>query len=104
MIIIKVFLHGRPDWHLPFLEGRPEVNPTLLRLYADNLKEHLYRASSIVNKLQKNGWCLLEAYGAIYSLEYCKFDIDSNEAKSEILVMGITENVIIEELDLEELW
>ena len=100
MIIIKLFLHGKPNWYLP-LEGTTKVNPNIIRLYADQLKEHLYKASLIADKLQKMGWFLLKSYGTVYYLEYCKFDIVIEEAKKELTEIGINNQVIIEELNLE---
>ncbi len=101
MIVLKLFLHGRPDWHLP-LQGSTKLNPASIKLYADHLKGHLYRASSLVELLQRNGWYLLESYGAIYYLEYCKFEINSDQAKSELDRLGVNNQVIIEELNLED--
>ncbi len=100
MIIIKIFLHGKPNWFLP-LEGAAKVDPEMIRIYADQLKEQLYSASSIVEKLQKNWWYLLESYGAIYYLEYCKFDTTLEQAKRELAELNINQPLMIEELNLE---
>ncbi len=100
MIIIKLFLHGKPNWYLP-IEGKTTVNPITIRLYADQLKEHLYKASFIAGKLQDMGWNLLKSYGTMYYLEYCKFGIAIEEAKNELTEIGINNQVIIEELNLE---
>lgn len=101
MIILKVFLHGKPNWYLP-IEGKTVVNPTVIRLYADQLKEHLYTVANTIYKLQKNSWYLLRAYGAMYYLEYCKFDVKIEETKKELQNLGINEHqVIVEELNLK---
>ena len=100
MIILKLYLHGRPDWHIPQV-GNTRLNSTSLRMYADYLREHLYRVSFIVDKLQRNNWVLLESYGAMYYLEYCKFDVSVEETEKELNCLGIRNQLIIEELDLE---
>mgnify|MGYP001575363791 CR=1 FL=1 len=99
MIILKLFLHGKPNWYLP-IEGTEKVNPYIIRLYADQLKDHLYKTAETIRKLQENGWYLLKTYGTMYYLEYCKFDITSEQAKSELNHLGASNDLVIEELDL----
>ena len=99
MIILKLFLHGKPNWYLP-IEGTEKVNPYIIRLYADQLKDHLYKASETIRKLQENNWYLLKTYGTMYYLEYCKFDITLEQAKNELSYIGASNDLIIEELDV----
>lgn len=102
MIILKLYLHGKPNWYLP-IEGTKKVNPIILRLYADQLKEHLYNAAEMVRKLQDKNWLLLKTYGTMYYLEYCKFNTNQDEAKKELEEIGISSQVMIEEVDLENI-
>ncbi len=101
MIVLKILLHGNPNWYLP-IEGKTKVNPLTIRLYADQLKAHLYNAAEVIKKLQEKEWCLLKTYGTMYYLEYCKFGVTSEEAKIEISEIGLT-NTVIEEFDLENI-
>ncbi len=101
MIIIKLMLHGKPNWYLP-IEGATKINPLTIMLYADQMRAHLYNAASIIKKLEERGWYLLKTYGTMYYLEYCKFGITSEAAKEEILNLGL-KNTFIEELDIESM-
>lgn len=103
MIIIKLFLHGKPNWHLP-IEGTTRVNSNFIRLYADQLKEHLYKASQTIEKLENNGWNLLKSYGTMYYLEYCKFSTQLDQVERELKEIGISNHVLIEELDIENVY
>ena len=100
MIILKIFLHGKPNWYLP-IEGTTNINPQIIRLYADQLRDHLYTTSSIIDRLQKNDWFLLKSYGAVYYLEYCKFDTSLESVKKEFKDLTVSNRIIIEELNLE---
>lgn len=100
MIIIRLFIHGKPNWYLP-IEGTEKVNPCIIRLYADQLKDHLYKASETIRMLQENGWYLLKTYGTMYYLEYCKFDITLDQAKKELNSLNEGSNLIMEEIDLD---
>jgi len=101
MIILRLLLHGNPNWYLP-IEGTTKVNPLTLKLYADQLKAHLYNAAEIIKKLQEKEWYLLKTYGTMYYLEYCKFGITGEEAKIEISEIGL-KNHIVEEFDIESM-
>ena len=104
MIFVNLWLHGKPNWALP-IEGKTELEPFVIKEYADRLREHLYLISFMITKLQNNGWKLIESYGTLYSLEYYKEGIDKLGAKIELRSLGIDlETIHMEEIDrLEEL-
>ena len=98
MIIISLWLHGKPNWALP-IEGKNEIDPYVIREYADILSGHLYKIAVITAKLQNSGWRLIESYGQLYGLEYCKEGITRENLYKELEKMQISiEDVSIEEL------
>ena len=83
------------------IEGKTTIKSSIIRKYADKLRDHLYDISYVVESLQNMGWYVLKTYGTMYYLEYCKFDISLEEARRELEDIGIVNNVIVEELNLE---
>ena len=83
MIIVEIWLHGKPGWALP-LEGRNKINPLVIREYADAMKKHLNNTAFIIHKLQNNGWIINENGLNPYSIEYWKEGINKNNIYSEL--------------------
>jgi len=74
-----------------------KATPEMLREKGKELKERLEKAAEVLGKLLKNGWELVEGYGALYSLELTK-EISLEEAREELLTLGIDPD----EVNLEE--
>jgi len=110
MITIILGLYGKPNWDMD-IEGKTRIKPELLKYQGETIRERLDKVASIVEKLQNHGWKLSEAYGSIYSLDYCNEHIIIEEAEDELRNLGIDlEDVEIVEFnkqfneELEEFW
>ncbi len=93
MIVINLWLHGKPNWALP-IEGRSKVDPFIIRDYGDTIRDHLHNIAVIVTKLQCHGWRLIESYGQLYSLEYYKIGITKDNIKEELKELKISADEI----------
>ena len=99
MIEISIYLFGKPGWEMN-IEGLNLINPDVLRIKGDELKERLERAADVVEKLQNNKWILWGAYGDMYGLDFFRDDIESvSEARTELVRLGID----LEKVDVHEL-
>ncbi len=88
MIIVSIWLHGKPNWALP-LENKESISPKLLKKYGYDLKNHFTKVSKVVSLLQNHGWRMFRSYGVIYTLEFYKDDMSDDQAISELSFMGI---------------
>jgi len=93
---ISIYLFGKPSWEMNIEGGK--ATPQMLRAKGEELKVRLYEAADVLEKLLKNGWTLVEAYGALYDLQLYK-DITLKEAREELKKLGINP----EEYHLEEI-
>jgi len=100
MIEISLWLYGKPSWDLE-LEGKRQINPKLFKKHGEFLKDHLCSVAEILEKLQMNGWKLVESWGALYSLNLCKQTIKNKiELYEELNKLNINpEFVAIEEYE-----
>ncbi len=98
MIIVEVWMHGKPGWALP-IDGRNRINPVIIKEYADTLKEHLHNAARTIHKLQKAGWELIDTGASLYSLEYSKQGLDKGNISFELEKAGVSSyDVAVREL------
>ena len=98
MIIIEVWLHGKPGWALP-IDGRNRINPIVIKEYADALKEHLHNVARTIHKLQKSGWELVDTGASLYALEYSKSGLNKENINFELEKAGLNSyEVAIREL------
>ena len=98
MMIISLWLHGKPNWALP-IEGKNKIDPYMIKQYANILSEHLQHVAVMIAKLQSHGWRLVESYGQLYALEYQKENVNRENIHKELKKMEIN----IEEVSIEEL-
>lgn len=97
MIILEIWLHGKPEWELP-LEGN-RINPFIIENYGNFIKNHMHNVAFTIKKLQNNGWILNEDRISPYSIEYFKEGVDSNNVYNELKNIGIeSSDVAIREL------
>jgi len=102
MILINIFLYGKPSWDMK-IEGKRRLNPEILKKQGNYLKEHMYEVADIVKKLQKANWEMSKAYGALYSLEFSKEGLNKKEAEIELKKIGVSiKSISIEEFEDEE--
>lgn len=102
MIVLNIWLHGKPNWALP-LEGQEYVSPAYVRQYGNELKAHLYSVASVVQKLQCNGWKMLKSFGTLYNLEYSKEGVSMDNVDDELEKLGIKVGgfIGVEDLNVE---
>ncbi len=86
MAEISLYLFGKPEWELDLDKAEPEE----FRRFADSLRERLYRAAEIIEKLDKNGW---ERSGALYDICFYK-KVKREDAERELKELGIKEDEI----------
>ncbi len=95
MAEISLYLFGKPEWELDL----DKAEPGEFRMLGDSLRERLYRAAEITEKLEKRGW---ERSGALYDICFYK-EVKREEAEKELEELGIKEDEIYL-LEEEEEW
>ena len=87
LVVVSVFLFGKPACEIEGLEGSP-VDIELLgaiALCGQTLNRRLARAAEVGQKLVAGGW---EGYGLQYALEFYK-TLSLREAGQELVSLGI---------------
>ncbi len=78
MIELSLWLYGKPSWEMD-IEGKKSIDVNMLREQGTYLKEHLETTAAIIERLQKDGWAMLEVYGEVYELVFYKEAIRTQE-------------------------
>ncbi len=97
MAEISLYLFGKPEWEMDLDKAEPEE----FRRLGDSLRDRLYRAAEITEKLERNGW---ERSGALYDLYFYK-KVKREDAEKELKELGIKEDevhLLEEEEEIEE--
>jgi hypothetical protein len=87
LVVISVFLFGKPAWEIERLEGS-DVDHELLDQVAScgqELGKRLARVSEVGKKLLEKGWA---GSGGLYDIDFHKA-ISLKDAEAELRAMGI---------------
>jgi hypothetical protein len=87
LVIVSVFLFGKPAWEIDKLEGSP-LDLELLSAIAScgqELDRRLTRAAEFGKKLLDKGW---DGSGGLYSIDFYK-TISLKDAEEELKALGI---------------
>jgi hypothetical protein len=83
---ISIFLFGKPEWMIDLDKATPEN----IRELGSEIKERLDKISTIIDKLESNGW---GRSAGLYDIFLYK-DISLEDGKKELGSMGINEDCI----------
>lgn len=83
---IKMFLFGKPEWMIDLDKSTIED----IRNLGLHIKERLDKISTVVDKLENDGW---RRYAGLYDI-YLYKDIDLENGKKELERLGINEDCI----------
>ena len=87
LVIVSVFLFGKPAWEIEGLDGCP-IDLELLSAIAScgqELSRRLTRAAELGRKLVGKGW---EGYGLLYDVEFYKA-VTLKDAEEELKALGV---------------
>jgi hypothetical protein len=87
LVIVSIFLFGKPAWEIDGLEGSP-IDLELLTAIAScgqELSRRLTRAAELGKKLVMKGW---EGNGLLYDVQFYK-EVTLKDAEEELKALGI---------------
>ncbi|MEK6947882.1 MAG: hypothetical protein AABX19_01425 [Nanoarchaeota archaeon] len=97
MIILSIWLYGKPSWDIP-IEGKSFLDPRIIREHNEYLYSHLNSICSIIEKLNSNGWNFSEVYGEFYAIVFYK-NISYSSASKEVSSLDIPyDKIVMEEI------
>jgi hypothetical protein len=100
LVIVSVFLFGKPAWEIDRLEGSP-VDLELLGKVAScghELSRRLARAAEVGKRLLDGGW---KGNGLVYDIEFYKA-VSMRDAEDELKALGIEPGEVSVREELEE--
>jgi hypothetical protein len=96
--IVSIHLFLNPSLEMD-IKGVGYIAPGMLRQKGDELRERLYAAAEIVDKLQSDGWPMMPGSGVICDLEFV-WEGNSKSAEKRLIELGIDPaDVSVEEVE-----